>query len=220
MKFVEEEGKTVENAIEKAMSKLGIEPSQARIEIIDEGSTGGMLGIGSKPARVRVSVMDRPDSDGIRGLVEKVLLLMQFDSKVAVNEKDGVFTADITTEKLDGLLIGKEGKTLEALQHVANRIAGRIYPGVRVNLDVGGYKARHGQLLRRKARGAAERVKRFGREVTMDPLLAGERRIVHLALQGDPDVRTYTVGSGPVRSVVVAPKEKHKENRPRERTQR
>lgn len=214
MKFVEEEGKTVENAIDKAMSKLGIEPTQARIEIIDEGSTGGMLGIGSKPARVRVSVMDRPDSEGIREIIQRVLTLMQFDSGVAVNEKEGVFSAEISSENLDGLLIGKEGRTLEALQHTISRIAGRSYPGVRVNVDVGGYRARQHQLLRRKARGAAERVKKLGKEVTMDPLLSGERRIVHLTLQGDPDVRTYTVGSGPARSVVVAPKEKRRNSRP------
>jgi spoIIIJ-associated protein len=213
MKFAEEEGKTVEDAIQKAMDKLGIEPTEARIEIIDEGSTGGMLGIGSKPARVRVSVMDAPDTEGIGELVQRVLELMQLEASVAVSEKDGVFTADISSDELDGLLIGKEGKTLEALQHIVSRIAGRRYPGVRVNVDVGGYRARQHQLLRRKARGAADRVKRLGKEVTLDPLLSGERRIVHLALQSDPDVRTYTVGSGPARSVVVAPKERRKESR-------
>lgn len=216
MKFVEEEGKTVEDAIEKAMDKLGIEPAQARIEIIDEGSTGGMLGIGSKPARVRVSAMDKPNTSDVKKLVQKLLLLMTFDSKVAVNEKEGVFTADINTEKLDGLLIGREGRTLEALQHIANRIAGRMYPGARVNIDVGGYKARHNQLLRRKAKEAADRVRRFGKEVTMDPLQSRERRIIHLALQNDSDVRTYTVGNGPVRNVVVAPRDKSKQDRPSE----
>jgi len=175
MKFVEEEGKTVEEAIERAMEKLGIEPEQARIEIIDEGSTGGVLGIGRKTARVRVSVMDRAEASDIRELVQKLLLLMTFDAKVAVNEKEGVFTADINTEKLDGLLIGREGKTLEALQHITNRITGRMYPGARVNVDVGGYKARHNQLLRRKAKEAADRVRKFGKEVTMDPLQSRER---------------------------------------------
>ena len=216
MKFVEEEGKTVEEAIEKAMEKLGIEPAQARIEIIDEGSTGGILGIGRKPARVRVSAMDKASASEVRELVQKLLLLMTFDSKVAVNEKEGVFTADISIGELDGLLIGREGRTLEALQHITNRIAGRMYPGVRVNVDVGGYKARHNQLLRRRAKETAERVRRFGKEVTMDPLQSRERRIVHLALQNDPDVRTYTVGNGPVRNVVVAPREKSKEDRPSE----
>lgn len=216
MKFVEEEGKTVEEAIEKAMEKLGIEPAQARIEIIDEGSTGGILGIGRKPARVRVSAMDKASPSEVRELVQKLLLLMTFDSKVAVNEKEGVFTADISIGELDGLLIGREGRTLEALQHITNRIAGRMYPGVRVNVDVGGYKARHNQLLRRKAKETAERVRRFGKEVTMDPLQSRERRIVHLALQNDPDVRTYTVGNGPARNVVVAPREKSKEDRPSE----
>lgn len=216
MKFVEEEGKTVEEAIEKAMEKLGIEPAQARIEIIDEGSTGGILGIGRKPARVRVSAMDKANASDVRELVQKLLLLMTFDSKVAVDEKEGVFTADISIGELDGLLIGREGRTLEALQHITNRIAGRMYPGMRVNVDVGGYKARHNQLLRKKAKETAERVRRSGKEMTMDPLQSRERRIVHLALQNDPDVRTYTVGNGPVRNVVVAPREKSKEDRPSE----
>jgi len=217
MKFVEEEGKTVEDAIERAMNKLEIEPNQARIEIIDEGSTGGILRIGSKPARVRVSALDRPDAVSIKEMVQKVLDLMQFYSKVAVNEKEGAFVADINTEKLDGLLIGKGGKTLEALQHIVSRIAGRRFPGVRVNVDVGGYKARHNQLLRRKAREAADKVRRLGEEVTLDPLLSGERRVIHVALQNDPDVRTYTVGNGPTRSVVVAPREKSKNNGPSQR---
>ena len=213
MKFAEEEGKTVEKAIEKAMEKLGIEPAQARIEIINEGSTGGILGIGRKAARVRVSAMDKPNASDVRELVQKLLLLMTFDSKVTVNEQEGVFTADINTEKLDALLIGREGKTLEALQHITNRMAGRMYPGARVNIDVGGYKARHNQLLRKRAKEAADKVRRSGKEITMDPLQSRERRIVHLALQSDPDVRTYTVGNGSVRNVVVAPREKSKENR-------
>ena len=213
MKFVEEEGKTVEKAIEKAMLKLSIERAQARIEIIDEGSTGGVLGIGRKPARVRVSAMDKADASHVKELVQKLLLLMTFDAKVTVNEKEEVFNADINTEKLDGLLIGREGRTLEALQHITNRITGRMYPGARVNVDVGGYKARHNQLLRRKAKDTADRVRKSGKEVTMDPLQSRERRIVHLALQSDPDVRTYTVGNGTVRNVVVAPREKSKENR-------
>jgi spoIIIJ-associated protein len=217
MKFAEEEAKTVDEAIQKAITKLGIEPSEARIEIIDEGSTGGILGIGSKLARVRVSAMDKPNPGNIKELVEKLLGFMELDTKVAVNEKEGVFTADIATQKLDGLLIGKEGKTLDSLQHVVNRIAGRKFPGARINVDVAGYKARHGQILKRKAKEAADRVRKVGKEITLDPLQSRERRIVHLALQNDPDVRTYTVGNGPARSVVVAPREKQQADGPAER---
>jgi spoIIIJ-associated protein len=106
----------------------------------------------------------------------------------------------------DGLLIGKKGQNLEALEHLLRRMVGKqLRRSVRLEVDIGGYRERRVTALESKATSMASRVKSSGKEMQVEPLSAAERRIVHLALVGDPQVKTYTVGDGDLKSVVIAP---------------
>jgi spoIIIJ-associated protein len=202
MNSVEEEGRTVEEAKGKALARLGSAEEDVEIEVIEEGSRG-VFGIGGRNARVRITVAPRPHK--MREIVERLLKLMDIRGTVRAEVDEEAMHLDIETEGMDGLLIGKSGATLEALQHIVSRMAYRQNVGQRVVVDVGGYRARRTGLLRRKTLALAERVKATGKEAMMEPLQPAERRIVHITLNDDPGVRTYTVGEGAFRSVVVAP---------------
>jgi spoIIIJ-associated protein len=130
---------------------------------------------------------------------------MGIEGSVTAEFREEISHVDIESSGMDGLLIGRNGTTLQALQHIVSRMAYRRNPNHRVVIDVGGYRARRMSFLRKKALSLAERVKAGGQEMMMEPLQSAERRIVHIALNADPDVRTYTVGEGVLRSVVVAP---------------
>jgi spoIIIJ-associated protein len=112
----------------------------------------------------------------------------------------------IRTDGLDGLLIGRRGQTLAALQHVVGRLVSRQFgPDVPHTVDVGDYRRRREAQLVEKAQVLAEKVRATGREINLEPLHAPERRIVHMAVAKVPGVRTYTVGRGLHRNVVIAP---------------
>jgi spoIIIJ-associated protein len=112
----------------------------------------------------------------------------------------------VDTTGADGLLIGKKGQNLEALEHLLRRMVGKqLKRSVRLEVDIGGYKERRVTALRNKAASIASRVKSSGKEMQVEPLSAAERRIIHLELVGDPQVKTYTVGDGDLKSVVIAP---------------
>jgi len=202
MKSVEEEGRTVEEAKQKALARLDVEEEDAEIEVLEEGSRG-VFGLGGRSARIRATVAPRTGVLG--GMVERLLELMGIQGSVEVELRDEAAHIDIETSGMDGLLIGKSGATLQALQHIVSRMAYRQDVKSRVVVDVGGYRARRASFLRKKALALAERVKASGKEAMMEPLQPAERRIVHITLNPDPDVKTYTVGEGAFRSVVVAP---------------
>lgn len=200
MKAAEEEGRTYEEAVEKGLAKLAIGPQEAEIEILEEGSKG-IFSV--KPWRVRVSLVF--GEGAVKRVVAGLLAKMEIEGSVDVEEREGIYFANISTSGMDGLLIGKSGKTLDALQHLVARMMNQMRPKTKVVVDVGGYKERQHEMLRKRAFGLAERVRETQKEIVMDPLRPSDRRIVHLALAEDPDVRTYTVGEGGERSVVIAP---------------
>lgn len=137
-----------------------------------------------------------------------VNLLLNIDPAYAV-EVDEVVDGEIFIEIYGGdpgKLIGRAGRTLAALEYVTNAVVNREEgEGVRVNIDVGGYKRRRDARLRETALNAAARVRKAGHAVELDPMSAAERRIVHMALADEPDVFTESSGEGPDRRVVVKP---------------
>lgn len=137
-----------------------------------------------------------------------VNLLLNIDPAYAV-EVDEVADGEIFIEVYGGdpgKLIGRAGRTLAALEYVTNAVVNRDDgAGVRVNIDVGGYKRRRDARLRETALNAAARVRKAGHAVELDPMSAAERRIVHMALADEPDVFTESSGEGPDRRVVVKP---------------
>ena len=137
-----------------------------------------------------------------------VNLLLNIDPAYAV-EVEEVTEDEIFVEIYGGdpgKIIGRAGRTLAALEYLTNAVVNRDESaGVRVNVDVGGYKRRRDARLRETAFNAAARVRKGGHAVELDPMSAAERRIVHMALADEPDVFTESSGEGPDRRVVVKP---------------
>lgn len=137
-----------------------------------------------------------------------VNLLLNFDPAYAV---DIVFAdeQEVSVEIYGGdpgKIIGRNGKTLAALEYVTNAVMNRSDgSNVRVNIDVGGYKRRRDDRLRNEAQKAAGRVRKNGNPVEMDPMSAAERRVVHMAIATEPGVRSESTGEGRDRRVVVKP---------------
>jgi spoIIIJ-associated protein len=192
---------------------LGAQPAEARWEVIDNGS-GGFLGLGARPARVRAERLVHHHAD-VRELVLDLLHTLTIDARVEVRQTADEVDVSIQTDGMDGLLIGKRGQTLVALQHVVGRLVSKEF-GIsgRVTVDVGGYRERREAQLIDKARALAEKVRITGREINLEPLHAPDRRIVHMALAGMPGVRTYTVGQGLHRNIVIAPDPRTQAARP------
>ena len=118
-------------------------------------------------------------------------------------DSDGSLSINMTGEHM-GILIGKRGQTLDALQYLANRVANKHQEGyVRVKLDTENYRARREETLRHLAKNIAHKVKRTRRPVALEPMNPYERRIIHSALQSDPYVTTHSEGEEPYRKVVV-----------------
>ncbi|MCS7337719.1 MAG: KH domain-containing protein [Verrucomicrobiae bacterium] len=126
-------------------------------------------------------------------ILEKILQLLGFDAKVEEHKLEEGVLLDVQSEDA-GRLIGREGKTLANLQYIVNRMLYRLDPNLpKVTLDVAGYRARAREALVKKAKEAAERVRRWGDVIELEPMNAFDRRIVHQALKDDPDVETHSV---------------------------
>jgi spoIIIJ-associated protein len=141
----------------------------------------------------------------VRALLEEVVEALDLDASVEVSEDADGITARIAGEDL-GLLIGRRGQTIDALQLLAYRAAFRgSSERRRVVVDAAGYRERRAESLHRQADQAAERAIGAGRPVELEPMSATERRVVHERLKERPEIETYSEGEEPERFVVVAP---------------
>ena len=216
MEFLEFEGKTTEEAIAQACAHFQLPPESLDIEIISVGSPG-LFGIGGRKAKVRV-VLTRDEGEGeadadllpqAQELLEHILELMGEKAKVLgrFDEEDRL-SLGIDAED-PGLLIGKQGQTLEALQYLLTKmIAKKARRKVRVFIDIESYRARHQEALTQLALKSGEKAKKSGKPITLNPMNPHDRRIVHLALQGDKEVKTMSRGEGLYKKVVVYPMRK------------
>jgi spoIIIJ-associated protein len=218
MEDVEASGKTVDEAIEKALQQLGLDRSQVDVEIVSEGRTG-LFGLGGESARVIVKPLATEqvavESSTIQMAVDflrRLLELMDVDADVTARAPetpgDGLGRAsavlDVNGDDL-GILIGRRGSTLAALQYMVNHMVSRsLKSKALVSVDVERYKRRREDALIGLAQRLAEKVKTSGRTITLEPMPANERRIVHLALAGDPQVVTASLGEGETRKVAIS----------------
>ena len=212
MKTVETTAKTAEEAIELALKQLDAERGEVEIDVVSRGKSG-ILGIGGEPAKVRITVLEAPP-DAVR-ITTEVLenLISMMGASVVVNlrhaeqEEVGGPVFDIDGDD-SGLLIGRRGETLRALQFLVGFISSRKL-GERVNIfiDVAGYQERRNQSLTILAERVAERVAATGRSVTLEPMPPNERRVVHMALAENPRVSTASTGEGEGRQITVEPAE-------------
>jgi spoIIIJ-associated protein len=202
--FVEEEGKSVDEAVQRALDKLQITRDLADIEVLETGSRGLFSVFGAKNARVRVTIRDEAWEERVRDVVVGLMERMGINSQVHVETIDQVVHVRIDSAGSDGLLIGRKGETLQAIQHLVTRMVNRDnVRRVQVAVDVGGYRKRRETQLENLAKSLGARVEATGQQTLTEPLSAAERRIIHITLADNPAVRTETVGEGLVKKVAV-----------------
>jgi len=200
--------KTVEEAIELGLRELDVDRAEAEIDVISRGKAG-ILGIGSEPARVRVTRIDTP-SDVVKTtseVIDNIISLLGVDvvSTLTQVEREDLGGPVFEIEGDDaGLLIGRRGDTLKALQFLVKYLVSqKLDANVNMLVDVEGYQDRRYQSLMSMARRVAQRVADSGRPITLEPMPPNERRIVHIALADHHRVTTESTGSGSSRQVVV-----------------
>lgn len=203
---VEFEGRTVEEAIDRALREMGLSRDGAEIEVLDEGSRGVLSIFGARPARVRIRGRPASATAAAERVLTRLLALMGFPSSVSVRSDSNRLEVTVSDTGADGLLIGRKGETLLALQHVVGRAVNRQTGGhEQVVIDIGGYRSRREAQLTKAALSLAQRARDTGREVYTEPLLAPERRIVHLALAELPGLKTHAIGDGLLKKVAITP---------------
>jgi len=151
---------------------------------------------------------DGTQVDAVQDLLERVVDALGLDATIDVTVDDEHVTGTVHGDDL-GLFIGRHGQTIDAVQHLAQRVAGaRAGEGRRIVIDAEGYRERREAMLHRQADHAAEDALRSGRPVALDAMTASERRLVHEYLRDHDEVETYSEGDEPDRHLVVAPLER------------
>jgi spoIIIJ-associated protein len=220
MKQVEIKAKTVEEAIQLALHEMGVSRDQVKIEVQNTGNNG-ILGIMAEQAQIRATLIENnPAADVACNILHNILDLLELNAEITCDchnriadeaEMDSnLIVLDINGEDL-GILIGRRGQTLAALQYITRLITSqKLGNSVSLALDVNGYKKRRYESLRTLAQHVAEQVAVSHRSFALEPMPAYERRIIHLALSGNSAVTTQSAGFGEARKVVVIPIDKHK----------
>ena len=223
MKSIEISAKSEEEAVDLALAELGLSRSEVEVVVVKKGR-GGLFGLGSEEVRVRVTPLGLFSSEDVdvggmaKEILENLLSLAEISASVNLGAKgsgdEAVISLDIEGEDL-GILIGRRGETLSSLQYLVNLIVSRrLKSRVGVVVDVEGYRQRRYESLRLLARRLADQVRSTGRSVTLEPMTAGERRIIHLELRDDPYVTTQSIGEGEARKVAILSKSDSRENLP------
>lgn len=199
--YIETEGTTVDEAIERALTQLNVTRDEVTIDILSE-PTKGILKFGSKPARVRAT--RREDAASAPDTILKELLnRMGIDADIESEEIEGNTHFNLSTD-VPALLIGRHGQTLDAIERLLNCILNKASDAKsRVFIDAEGYRVRREQSLVELAHQVAAKVRNTGREVLLAPMSPRDRRIIHLTLKPDNVVHTYSQGEGETRRVVV-----------------
>ena len=265
--WIEISAKTVDDAINEGLVKLGTTSDKMDVEVIERESSGFLGFIGRHDAKVRVrikevkpasvpekkvvkeekpvsvrnnNVENKPEekpvtdiqrkpkkkfdeieknepvsaerqekakADAVKFLID-VFKAMKLEASINVefDAAENELSIDVKAEDM-GVLIGKRGQTLDSLQYIVSLAINKdSNEYVKVKLDSENYRIRRKETLENLAKNIASKVKRTGRQVSLEPMNSFERRIIHSALQGDPDCETFSEGNDPYRKVVVKPK--------------
>ena len=203
MEFIEFKGKTVDDAITEATIQFGVTSDDLIYEVIEKGSNG-FLGINKKLAVIRAKKKDTLE-DIVQEFLENLFKVMEVETVVDIkyNDEDKTMDINLTGPEM-GVLIGKRGQTLDALQKIAQSVVNKHSEEfVRVKLDTENYRARRKDTLENPAKNIAYKVKRTKKSVVLEPMNPYERRIIHSALQNDKYVNTRSEGEEPFRRVVI-----------------
>ncbi len=216
---VEKTGKTVDEAVSLAVAELGVARDAVQVDVIEESSQGFFGLFGNRLAKVRVSVPEQAPAAAVelpadvtvqdpvaaaRLFLEQVVASMKLAVTMEQGEEDGHLLFRMHGDGL-GVLIGKHGQTLDALQYLVNLVANKeSRERIRIVLDVEDYRKRRAETLTALAQRIASQVKRSGEKVVLEPMNPHERKAIHLALQHDRRIATCSEGEEPYRKVVIA----------------
>ncbi|RKX69349.1 hypothetical protein DRP53_08435 [candidate division WOR-3 bacterium] len=194
MREIEVTGKTEAEALDEALKALKAEREEVNVERTSESEDG-----------VTLRVSFKGPEESVKALIRYFLEELGFKGSVKIKRDSRGLYLNIKTKRSDRLLIGKHGETLFALQYLISRLIRKDYPTLSVLIDVGGYRMRRQNYLRKKAEAVARIVVETGKEMAMDPLTEKERRIVEEVLKGIDGVTCYTIGSGHKQNLIIVP---------------
>ncbi len=206
------EGKTTEEALENASRELDLQPEELNVDILEPGSAGIFGLVGGKKAKIRVTLEKPEEAINENGVqlaqesLEKILELIPVETTVNAEQTDGKITLRIEGDT-SGLLIGRRGKTLDALQYIVNKIVNKaLDKKTYVVVDSENYRMRREESLTQLALKMGDKAKKIKKPVTTNLLNPHDRRIVHLTLQEDDSLDTKSRGEGLLKKVVIIPK--------------
>ena len=203
MKSIEVEGKTVEEALNKALIELGKDRSMVDIEVLDPGSKGLFNVIGVKPAKIRVS--SKYDYiEEAQVFIKNILNCMEIEADINIKEEDDTIKINLSGDKM-GVIIGYRGETLDSIQYLVSLVVNKTHelPHKKVILDTENYRSKREETLKGVAIKTANKVRKTSKVFKLEPMNPYERRIIHSTLQGHAFVNTYSEGEEPFRRVVV-----------------
>jgi len=214
METFEFEAKTTEEAIENAHRQLNLSEDEMEIEILEPGSAGIFGLVGGRKAKVKVTITkEEPkpavENNGLeiaREALENILSLIPMEGvTLRAQNTDGTIALDIEGDK-SGLLIGRKGRTLDALQFIVNKIVNKtLQKRVQVVVDSENYRQRRKEFLVQMALKMGDKAKKTRKSVSTNLLNPHERRIVHMALRDDERLETRSRGEGILKKVIIMP---------------
>ncbi|MEK5059957.1 MULTISPECIES: RNA-binding cell elongation regulator Jag/EloR [unclassified Paenibacillus] len=227
-------GKTIEDAVMKGLTELGVSRESVTLNVLEQPSRGFLGLIGVKPAKVELTLIPKRKSESVVTEPDRIQISSLTESISSVSEADPYYEAsefikevaagmglevdidikknrdgkifNITGDNL-GLIIGRRGQTLDALQYLANIVANKHSTSfVRIVLDAENFRQRRRKTLEELAERLALQVIRTGKEVILEPMSSQERKVIHAKLQHHRQIKTYSKGEEPNRRVVITPK--------------
>lgn len=194
MKVVEASGKDLEGAIENGLQILRVHREEVEYEVVSQTEEETVVRLTIKEAKKH-----------LQEVTSFILASCGFKPNISITKDGKGLYLNIKTKHADAILIGKKGETLWALQYVISRLMKRFHPNLKILVDVGGYRMRRNNFLKKKAEAIARIVLQTGREMALDPLTKKEQQIVESKLAEIKGVKVYTIGKGVSKNVIIAP---------------
>uniref|UniRef100_A0A7C4TI57 R3H domain-containing protein n=1 Tax=candidate division WOR-3 bacterium TaxID=2052148 RepID=A0A7C4TI57_UNCW3 len=195
MKTIESTGKNLDEALALGLKTLGVTKEEVTYEVLSQNET-----------ETKVKITIKEPRQYLIALTNYFLSNLGFRTNITVIRDEQGFTVNIKTKQVDTPLIGKNGETLWALQYLISRLARRFYSNIKVLVDINGYRAKQNNFLKKKAEAIARIVLQTGREMALDPMTHRQEKIVINTVNEIKEVKTYTIGKGKNRTLVIAPK--------------
>ncbi len=199
MKTAEASGTDLSDAIENGIKILRVRREEIDYEVISKTD---------EETQVKVTIKE--PHQHLSELASFILTSCGFKPNITVTKDDKGLYLNIKTKRTDAILIGKKGETLWSLQYLISRLMKRFHPNLKILVDVGGYRMRRNNFLKKKAEAIAHIVLQTGREMALDPLTKKEQQVVENRLAEMKGVKIYTIGKGVSKNVIIAPNDEPK----------